>query len=241
MSDDPAARTAPAPPARPEPLVRLEGVSRRYLRGPTTVVALDAVDLEVQRGEMVALVGPSGCGKSTCLNLIAGIDRPDAGSARVLGVDLARASEGELVLLRRRKLGIVFQAFHLVPHLTVAENVALPLALDGKRDPARVAELVLRVGLAARAHHFPGELSGGEEQRTAVARALVHRPLLVVADEPTGNLDSASGEVVLRLLDELRAETGAALVVATHDARIAARASRVVRLRDGRVEADSCS
>ncbi|MBK7877407.1 MAG: ABC transporter ATP-binding protein [Planctomycetes bacterium] len=222
-------------------LVRLDSVSRRYTRGSSSVVALDSVSLDVRRGEMVALIGPSGCGKSTCLNLIAGIDRPDEGRALVLGVDLARASESELVLLRRRKIGIVFQAFHLVPHLSVAENVALPLAIDGKRDPARVAELVARVGLAARASHFPGELSGGEEQRTAVARALVHRPLLVVADEPTGNLDSSSGEAVLALLDELRAETGAALVVATHDARVAARASRVIRLRDGRVEVPACS
>ena len=234
MSDG---RIPRAPGADDRPLVRFEGVSRRYARSASAIAALEDVALEVRRGEMVALVGPSGCGKSTCLNLIAGIDRPDAGSATVLGADLARAPEAELVLLRRRKIGIVFQAFHLVPHLTVAENVALPLALDGRRDPARVEALVARVGLAARAKHFPGELSGGEEQRTAVARALVHRPELVVADEPTGNLDSAAGAAVLELLDELRAENGAALVIATHDARVAARADRAIRLRDGRVEA----
>ncbi|MFO1011112.1 MAG: ABC transporter ATP-binding protein [Planctomycetota bacterium] len=224
-----------------EVIVRLDGVARRYARGGATVAALDGVSLEIRRGEMVVLVGPSGCGKSTCLNLIAGIDRPDEGRAHVLGVDVGAASESELVLLRRRRLGIVFQAFHLVPHLTVAENVALPLAIDGKRDDARVAELVARVGLAARANHFPGELSGGEEQRTAVARALAHRPALVVADEPTGNLDSASGTAVLELLDELRAENGAALVIATHDARVAGRADRVIHLRDGRVEGAPCS
>jgi ABC-type lipoprotein export system ATPase subunit len=222
--------------AERELLVSLERVSRRYVRGSSSVVALDQVSLELARGEMVALVGPSGCGKSTCLNLIAGVDRPDSGSARILGLDLARATEAELALLRRRSIGIVFQAFHLVPHLSVAENVALPLALDGRRDPARVDELLERVGLTPRRDHFPGELSGGEEQRVAVARALVHRPRLIVADEPTGNLDSSSGTAVLELLDELRRAAGATLVVATHDARVAARAGRIVHLRDGRVE-----
>jgi putative ABC transport system ATP-binding protein len=220
---------------RDDVLVRLDRVGRRFARGTTTVHALADVSLEVRRGEMVALVGPSGCGKSTCLNVISGVDRPDSGEAHVLGIDLGRAREAELVLLRRRRIGIVFQAFHLVPHLSVAENVALPLALDGRRDPARVAELLAAVGLAHRATHFPGELSGGEEQRTAVARALAHRPELVVADEPTGNLDSASGAAVLELLDRLRRESGAALVIATHDATIAARADRVVQLADGRI------
>jgi putative ABC transport system ATP-binding protein len=222
-----------SPPA--EPVVLLTNVSRRYARGNTLVAALRDVSLTVQRGESVALVGPSGCGKSTCLNVISGVDRPDAGSARVLGVELRTAPERELVLLRRRNIGIVFQSFYLVPHLSVAENVALPLALDGRRDPARVAELIARVGLAHRRDHFPGELSGGEEQRTAVARALVHRPLLLVADEPTGNLDSASGAAVLALLEELRRECGSALVIATHDKHVAARCDRIVRLVDGQV------
>jgi putative ABC transport system ATP-binding protein len=216
--------------------VRLEHVARRFQRGPLVVDALEDVTLTIRAGERVALMGPSGCGKSTCLNVISGVDRPDAGRALVLGVDLGAAKERELVLLRRRRIGIVFQAFHLVPHLTVAENVALPLALDGRRDDARVAELLARVGLAHRGRHYPGELSGGEEQRTAVARALVQRPALVIADEPTGNLDSASGAAVLDALDELRRESGAALVVATHDERVAARCDRIVRMRDGRVE-----
>jgi len=220
-------------------VLALANVRRTYRRGDTDVAALAGVDLEVCAGEWVAIVGPSGCGKSTLLNLASGVDRPDpppgGGVARVCGVDLARATERDLVELRRTSIGVVFQAFHLVPNLTALENVNLPLALAGRGDPARALALLERVGLGARAHHHPGELSGGEEQRVAVARALVHRPRLVVADEPTGNLDSANGARVLALLDELRREEGAALVVATHDEGLAARADRVVRIADGRV------
>jgi putative ABC transport system ATP-binding protein len=184
---------------------------------------------------MVALVGPSGCGKTTALNLVAAVDRPDSGTVGVAGVDVGNATEGELVALRRRAIGMVFQAFHLVPHLTVEENVALPLALDGRRDPERVSELLARVGLEHRRRHYPSELSGGEQQRTAVARALVHRPQVVVADEPTGNLDSRTGAAVVELLAELRREQGAALLLATHDQRVAAAADRVLELADGRM------
>jgi putative ABC transport system ATP-binding protein len=219
----------------PGPVVRLERVSRRYRRGDEVVAALEGVSLELEAGEMVALVGPSGCGKSTTLNLVSGVDRADSGRVEVCGVELGSARERQLVELRRRRIGVVFQAFHLMPHLTVAENVALPLALDHRRDPARVRELLERVGLEHRASHFPSELSGGEQQRTAVARALVHRPAVVVADEPTGNLDSASGSGVLALLTELRREQGAALLLATHDERLAAAADRVVAMRDGRL------
>ncbi|MCY2958569.1 MAG: ABC transporter ATP-binding protein [Planctomycetota bacterium] len=220
-------------------LAVISRASKTYARGAAEVAALVEVDLEIQPGEMVALLGPSGCGKSTLLNVLSGVDRLDAGTALVAGIDLGRASERELVTLRRERIGIVFQAFHLVPNLTAEENVALPLSLAGRRDPARVASLLARVGLAARARHFPSELSGGEQQRVALARALVHRPRLVLADEPTGNLDSVSGAAVLELLDELRAESSpserAAVVLATHDERVAARADRRVRMRDGRV------
>ena len=219
-------------------VAELEHVSRRYHRGAETVVALDDVSLSLERAELVALVGPSGCGKSTTLNLLAGVDRADAGRVRLAGVDLATASEAELVRLRRHHVGLVFQAFHLMPHLTVEENVALPLALAGRRDPARVAELVARVGLTARRRHFPSELSGGEQQRTAIARALVHHPEVVVADEPTGNLDSLTGAAILELMAELRREEGAALLLATHDDRIARAADRVLRMRDGRIVED---
>jgi putative ABC transport system ATP-binding protein len=225
-------RDAPA-----EPLARVVGASKVYDRGDLAVTALADVDLEVRAGEMVAVLGPSGCGKSTLLNVLAGVDRLDAGRAVVAGMDLGSASESGLVDLRRRRIGIVFQAFHLVPNLTAQENVALPLALAGVRDPARVTALLARVGLAERAPHFPAELSGGERQRVALARALVHRPQLLLADEPTGNLDSAAGLAVLELLDELRVEERAAVVLATHDERIAARADRRVRMRDGRIVA----
>jgi putative ABC transport system ATP-binding protein len=216
-------------------IVDLEHVSRSYWRGEEEVKALADLSLSMGAGEMVALVGRSGCGKSTALNLVAAVDRPDTGVARVCGVDLGAASEEQLVTLRRRSIGMVFQAFHLVPHLTVEENVALPLALDHRRDPERVRDLIGRVGLDHRIDHYPSELSGGEQQRTAVARALVHRPQVVVADEPTGNLDSRTGAAVLELLAELRRDEGAALLMATHDAEVAAGADRVVELADGRV------
>ena len=220
-----------------EAVTELRGASKRYLRGDEVVHALRDVSFALSPREMVALVGPSGCGKSTTLNLIAGVDRPDEGAVIVCGTDLARAVEAELVRARRRHVGIVFQSFHLMPHLTVEENVALPLALDGRKDPARVRDLLGRVGLADRRRHFPAELSGGEQQRTAVARALVHRPAVVLADEPTGSLDSASGSAVLRLMDELRRQEGSALLLATHDETIAAAADRVIRMCDGAIVA----
>ena len=217
--------------------IRLIDVCRRYQRGVEVVTALDGVSFTVAAGELVALVGPSGCGKSTTLNLISGVDRADSGSVTVCGTQLRQASEADLVHLRRHCVGVVFQSFHLMPHLTVEENVALPLALDGGVDPERVASLLERVGLTGRRRHFPAELSGGEQQRTAVARALVHRPPVLLADEPTGNLDSHTGAEVLHLLDELRREHGTATVLVTHDERLATVSDRVVRLRDGRIEA----
>ena len=208
--------------------IELRSVVKRY---PGTT-AVKETSLTIADGEFFILVGPSGCGKSTALNLVAAIDRPDRGSVRVCGLDVANATEDELVTLRRRRIGMVFQAFHLVPHLTVDENVALPLALDGRRDPERVRTLIDRVGLAHRAGHYPSELSGGEQQRTAVARALVHRPRVVVADEPTGNLDAATADAVFELLHE-RAATGRTIVMVTHDNELAARTGRTVHLVDG--------
>jgi len=220
---------------RNDPVVEMVEAGRTYRRGDEQVHALVNLSLRLDAGELVALVGPSGCGKSTALNLVAAIDRPDRGSVQVCGLDIASATEDELVTLRRRGIGMVFQAFHLVPHLTVEENVTLPLALDGRRDPDRVRELIDRVGLGHRAKHYPSELSGGEQQRTAVARALAHRPQVVVADEPTGNLDSRTGDAVIALLDELRRSEGAALLLATHDAKVAAAADRICELADGRL------
>ena len=216
-------------------VVELEQVTRSFRRGDEVVLALADLWLTLGEGEMVALVGPSGCGKSTALNIVAAVDQPDGGSVRVCGVDVAAATEEELVTLRRRRIGMVFQAFHLVPHLTVEENIALPLALDHRHDAARVTELIERVGLGHRRRHYPSELSGGEQQRTAVARALVHRPRVLVADEPTGNLDSRTGSGVVALLDELRRDEQAALLLATHDATVAAVADSVLEMADGRV------
>lgn len=232
--------STPTQPPTTDPTVvaSIRGASKTYARGDTSVHALAYADLDVRAGEMVALLGPSGCGKSTLLNVLSGADALDDGTATVAGIDLTRAKAGDLVTLRRERIGIVFQAFHLVPNLSAEENVALPLALGRKRDDARVTSLLERVGLANRARHFPSELSGGEQQRVALARALVHRPRLLLLDEPTGNLDSATGEVVLALLDELRRETGVAVVLATHDERISLRADRRVRMRDGRIVAD---
>ncbi len=215
-------------------VVELDEVSRTFRRGDEQVKALADLSFRLEAGEMVALVGPSGCGKSTALNLVGAVDRPDSGRVVVCGVDVGAASEAQLVALRRRGIGMVFQAFHLVPHLTVEENIALPLALDRRRDADRVDALLRRVGLEHRRRHFPSELSGGEQQRTAVARALVHRPQVVVADEPTGNLDSRTGTAVMELLAELRREEGAALLLATHDDAVASLADRVVELADGR-------
>ncbi len=237
MDRSPRAPAPGATTAADAPVALVEGVDKAYRRGRARVQALADVSLAVRAGELLALVGPSGCGKSTLLNLLAAVDRPDAGRVRVCGVELAQADERALTLLRRRSIGVVFQAFHLLASLTAAENVALPLALDGRSDPARVLALLARVGLAQRADHHPAALSGGEEQRVAIARALVHGPALLLADEPTGNLDSASGAEVLALLDALRREAGLALVIATHDPEVAARADRVVALRDGRVVA----
>lgn len=215
-------------------LLEFHAVSKRYDQGGEAVVALDGVDLAVEEGESVALVGRSGSGKSTLLHLAGGLDRPDAGTVRVGDRDLSKLSVGERARLRRREIGFIFQFFHLVPGLTVAENVELPLLLDRRRDRGgRIPELLDRVGLAHRAGHQPGQLSGGEMQRTAIARALVASPRLVLADEPTGNLDSASGSVILDLLGEVVADAGATLVLVTHDEAAAARAGRTMRVLDG--------
>ena len=223
-------------------LLHLAGVSKRFHRGREEVVALDAVDLELAEGEFLALVGPSGSGKSTLLHLAGGLDQPDRGQIVLDGRDLATLSTGERAQLRRRQVGFVFQFFHLIPTLTMAENVELPLLLDGARQSdGRVAEALERVGLAPRAGHFPGELSGGEMQRTAIARALVSKPRLILADEPTGNLDSATGSDILDVLCAQVTDAGAALLMVTHDSGAAGRAGRVLHLRDGRVEKASPS
>jgi ABC-type lipoprotein export system ATPase subunit len=214
-------------------LLRFEGVSKRYSAGTREVVAVDRVDLSIDEGELVALVGKSGSGKSTLLHLAGGLDVADTGTVHLDDRDVGALSIAERSKLRRREIGFVFQFFHLIPTLTVQENVELPLLLDGARRGTRGKELLDRVGLGDRATHLPGELSGGELQRAAVARALVARPRLLLADEPTGNLDSSTGEEVLRLLREEVREEGTALLMVTHDSDAAGRADRVHQMADG--------
>ena len=217
-------------------LLGMQEVTKRFRRGREDVVALDGVDFDVKAGEYVGLVGPSGSGKSTLLHLAGGLDKPDAGTVLFDGRDVGEMSTAERARLRRREIGFIFQFFHLIPTLTVTENVELPLLLDGvRRKNGEITELIARVGLADRAEHLPAELSGGEMQRVAIARALVAHPRLILADEPTGNLDSATGGEILDLLGEQIAETGAALMMVTHDAGAAKRAKRVVHLRDGQL------
>ena len=209
---------------------------RKVYPGVEPVVALDGLGLEVRPHEFVALVGESGSGKSTLLHLVGGIDRPTSGEVRVGDREIGGLPERDLVLYRRRDVGLVFQFFNLLPHLTARENVELPRRLDGDRDAAAgAAALLERVGLSRRADAHPYELSGGEMQRVAIARALATGARLLLADEPTGNLDRRNGEAVLALLDEIRRERGVTLLLATHSASAAARADRIVSVRDGRI------
>ncbi len=216
-------------------MIRLEGISRVYEVGGRPVRALDGVDLAIPDGDYVSVMGPSGSGKSTLLNILGCLDRPTSGSYVLDGREVARLDEDELSRVRRHRIGFVFQAFHLVPRLTAAGNVELPMVfagVDRAERLARVAEALRAVGLAERAHHRPEQLSGGERQRVAIARSVVMRPSILLADEPTGNLDSASGGEVIALLERMNAE-GLTLVVVTHDPAIGGRARDRVRLADG--------
>jgi ABC-type lipoprotein export system ATPase subunit len=216
-------------------LLSASGLRKTYGRGDALVRAVDDVDLDIATGETVAIMGPSGCGKSTLLHLLGGLDRPDAGQLRLAGQRLDQMGERALARLRRDAVGFVFQAFHLMDELTAVENVELPALLAGRSPKAarrRALELLGRTGLADRARFLPSALSGGQRQRVAVARALANDPLVVLADEPTGNLDSAATLEVLRLFDGLH-EAGQTLVIVTHDSRIAATADRMITMRDG--------
>jgi len=225
------------PSSGPNPILELRGLTRRLMSGGKPITIVDGVDLTVVRGEFVAVLGPSGSGKSTLLALMAGLDRPSDGEVRFDGRRIDRLSEDELALLRRHEIGFVFQSFHLLANLTARENVLLPMELMDLGDaPARTEELLRAVGLDQRGHHYPSQLSGGEQQRVALARAFACRPPLLLADEPTGNLDSATGERVLAILQRLHRESGTTLVLVTHDPAVAALASRRVHLRDGRIE-----
>jgi putative ABC transport system ATP-binding protein len=219
-------------------VLQTTGLCKQYQMGEVAVDALRGVDFVVRQGEFVAIMGPSGAGKSTLLHLMGGLDTPSDGDIALGGKRLAHLSDDEITIVRRRQVGFIFQFFNLLPTLTAAENVALPLLIDGKRIEeyaARVDELLDLVGLGERRDHRPDQLSGGEQQRVAIARAFVNDPKIVLADEPTGNLDSKSGTVVLELLRQACKDLSATVVMVTHDPRAASYADRVVFLRDGRV------
>jgi putative ABC transport system ATP-binding protein len=221
-------------------MISLARVSKRF-SGKREVVALDAVDLEIARGEMVSIVGPSGSGKSTLLNLIGGLDRPSSGEIRIDGQSIAALSDDDLTRLRRDKIGFIFQFFNLLPSLSCVENVALPLHLKGmsKRETEKRARALLDlVQLSQRVDHLPDELSGGERQRVAIARALAFYPPVLLADEPTGNLDSHTGAEILRLIHDLHDRLNATVLIVTHDATVAESCSRTVTLRDARIAGD---
>jgi putative ABC transport system ATP-binding protein len=225
-------------------LIELEDITRTFVVGDSRVNAVDGVSLRIEPGEYISIMGPSGSGKSSLLNLIALLDRPTSGRYHFEGRDVTTLEDDELAAIRRRSIGFVFQFFHLIPRLSAADNIALPLTLAGV-PPAerreRVAEVLDAVDLADRASHRPAELSGGQRQRVAIARAMISRPGLLLADEPTGNLDSHSGAQIVGLVEALREDAGATLIVVTHDAELGRRAARRIRLVDGRIERDERS
>jgi putative ABC transport system ATP-binding protein len=220
------------------PIIQVENAVKTYHIGAVETRALAGVSLDIEEGEFTALVGPSGSGKTTLLQLMGCLDRPDSGTVKLNGQDVTRLNANQRADLRRAKIGFIFQFFALAPVLNAYENVELPLLLNGvaaKERRERVLALLDSVGLAGRAQHRPDQMSGGEQQRVAIARALAPRPLLVLADEPTANLDSANGEQAMQIMQRLNRETGTAFIFATHDPRVVAFARRVVRLRDGQI------
>jgi ABC-type lipoprotein export system ATPase subunit len=221
-----------------EPLLSARGLAKTYTMGRRTLEVLRGVDLDVARGEFLALRGASGAGKSTLLHLMGGLDSPNAGEIHFAGQNLAHFSESQLTHFRNRRVGFVFQAYHLLPELTALENVCLPARvarMPVAQAVARARGLLARAGLGERTEHKPFELSGGEQQRVAIARALINEPELLLADEPTGNLDSRTGGEIIELLKSLHVEKHMTLVIATHDARVAAHAQRAIELADGRI------
>jgi putative ABC transport system ATP-binding protein len=223
-------------------LISLEGVYKTYAMGDAEVRALDGVSFSIEAGEFVSIMGPSGSGKSTCMNLIGCLDHPSSGEIRINGADTSQMEEGELALLRNRTVGFVFQQYHLIPNMTVLENVMLPLRYLGlpmreRRERAR--EVLGRIGLGDRLKHRPSELSGGQKQRAAIARAMVTSPALILADEPTGALDSETGHSVIDLFREIHRE-GTTIIIVTHDPEIGSTANRRITIRDGKITGDSC-
>ena len=216
-------------------MIQLQNITKVYPMGNRELTVLRGINLHVEWGEMVAIMGPSGSGKTTILNLIGCLDTPTSGSYYLEGKEVNRLSSGELALVRGRKIGFVFQTFNLLPRLSALGNVQLGLRFAGGADPERAMQALAKVGLSDRANHRPNELSGGEQQRVAIARALAKSPPLILADEPTGNLDSRAGEEVISLLTSLRAEQGGTLIMITHDSNLAHHCQRIIHLKDGQV------
>ncbi len=220
-------------------ILRCEALTKTYVSGGREITVLRDITFELEPGGFLAVTGPSGSGKSTLLGLLAGLDRPARGRVILDDHDLSDLSEDERAKVRAEKVGFVFQSFHLIPTLTAQENIQVPLELRGEDGRPRARELLARVGLGDRGHHYPAQLSGGEQQRVAVARGFAHRPRILFADEPTGNLDAANGANVVALLGEMNRELGTTLVLVTHDPELGRRARRVLQLRDGAVVSDS--
>lgn len=232
----------PSPTSNQRPVLAAAGIGKSYAEGKQRRTVLADIDFEVARGECIALVGQSGSGKSTLLNLLAGIDKPDTGDIEILGRSITAMGEPGLTLLRREHIGFVYQFFNLIPTLTVAENLSLPLELNGTPAPERrrrIGDWLGKVGLDGREASFPDELSGGEQQRVAIARAMIHEPALVLADEPTGNLDARTGQVVLQLLAHLFRDEGRTLILVTHSRKVSEITDRVLALESGRLISDS--
>ncbi|MGE0352812.1 MAG: ABC transporter ATP-binding protein [Gemmatimonadales bacterium] len=222
-------------------MLHCQSLTQTYRSGERDLTVLQDISFEVSDGSFVAILGPSGSGKSTLLGLLAGLDQPRAGKVYIDGQDLSTMTEDGRARFRRDKVGFVFQSFHLIPTLTAQENIQVPLELAGREGRARAEELLGRVGLGERGHHYPAQLSGGEQQRVALARAFANRPRILFADEPTGNLDAATGGLVIDLMAELNQEAGTTLVLVTHDTDLAGRARRVLRLADGRLVSDTAA
>ena len=229
----------PGAPAPGSPIIEVRGLFMTYRTGELEVPVLKGIDLDIGRGEFVAVMGPSGSGKSTLLYLLGGLDRPTAGTIRVDGHELSALKDGEGSRLRRREVGFVFQFYNLIPNLDVEENILLPVLLDGRRPAdyaGRLEEILEVMGLTARRRHTPRQLSGGEQQRVALARSLINDPAIILADEPTGNLDTRMGGEVLQLMSRIHRERGKTMIMVTHDSNAAAQAGRIIRVRDGRLE-----
>ncbi|MFT4036847.1 MAG: ABC transporter ATP-binding protein [Thermomicrobiales bacterium] len=223
------------------PILEVTDLCKVYGSGETQIAALDHVSLTVEQGEFVAIVGASGSGKSTLLHIMGGVDTPSAGTVRVDGAEIGALDETQLAIFRRRQIGLIYQFYNLIPILTLAENITVPLRLDGRRDDERLQELLATLGLADRAGHLPSQLSGGQQQRAAIGRALITAPALVLADEPTGSLDSANSREIIALLKLASQRYGQTVIVVTHDPEVAREADRIITFGDGRIVRDEAA